>query len=647
MTHHTLAPRASIHASRLLAASLSVASLLAVSGCASPIERQSDKEMQRAMIRAIEQELDHARTSPEQRTLSSTLDLKKLEIREDHLETISKEFSPGGYLDQLRAQYPDEENPISKLVGEDLMGQETKLVGLSLEQSIKTSVGNNLDVEVASFNPAISQALLTQAEAQFDWLFFAEAQYQDSITPQAGQDGFGSGGGVIRNASQTGDASVGVSRQLNTGGSLELSSSINYTNVESSFFGGSPSPNPADSAGLALSLNQPLLRGFGRDTNMAEINLARNAERASVAGLKSTLIDTAAETEKAYWDLVQAYKELVIRSKLVDRGVKVRDDIKARRVQDARQAQIADAVARVERRRSDLLVARTNLRLASDRLKRLMNDPALPVGSEQLIVPSEDVLAEPISYSLLDAITTGVRQRPEMQTALLSIDDATIRQQVADNQRMPRLDLQAQARLLGLDDSFGDAYDDATETRFVDDWLLGLRFEQPIGNRDGEAQYRQRRLERMQSVVDYRRTAQGIVLEIKNALNAVVTNNALIEQSTLSRVAQGEALRSLIVEKELTNAGYSVERLNLELNQQETLASAEIAEAAALTNYSKALVDLHAAMGTILERSRIDFVVPDANQLAPGESGLDYKVEPAQQGDSSDNAQGESEASDG
>ncbi len=609
-----------------LSAPALLASLLAVAGCSSPIERDSEKLLQRSMINAIEREIEYAEANPGSRRIAPALDLKKLEIREDHLEQISKEFSTDGYLEALRAEHPDEESPIAHLVGEDLLGQQTTLIGLSLEQSIQSSVGNNLSVEIARFSPAIAQSALVEAEAQFDWLFFADAQYQDSSIPQAGQ-GFGSTPpGVIRNDAQTATGSVGVSRQLNSGGTIEFRNDIGYNNVDSSFFGTSPSPNPAHNADFVLGITQPLLRDFGREATMAQINLARNAERTSVSQLKNTLIDTAAETEKAYWDLVQAYKVLIIRAKLVDRGIEVRDDIKARRVQDARQAQVADAVARVERRRADLLVARTNLRLASDRLKVLINDPDLPVGSETLIVPSQDALAEPISFSLLDAITAGVQERPEMEQALLNIDDATIREQLAKNQRMPRLDLTAQARLLGFDDSFGDAYADTGRSRFVDDWLIGARFEQPIGNRAGEAAYRASRLERMQSVVSYRQTAQQIVLEIKNALNAVSTNGALIEQSTLSRVAQGEALRSLIVEKELTNAGYSVERLNLELNQQETLANAEIAEASALTEYNKAIVDLHAAMGTILRRNRIDFIVPDANQLAPGESALEYEA---------------------
>ncbi|CAN0593618.1 unnamed protein product, partial [Laminaria digitata] len=188
-------------------------------------------------------------------------DLEKLEIREDHLETIAKEYSPDGYLEQLRAQHPDQDSPIATLVGEDLLGQPTTLIGLSLEQAIQTSVGNNLSVENARFSPAIAQTTLTQAEAQFDWLFFAEGSYQDSSIPQAGQ-GFGGSSGVVRNDSQTAGAGLGVSRQLNTGGVLEIRNDIGYNNVDSSFFGTAPTPNPADNANLTLGLTQPLLRGF-------------------------------------------------------------------------------------------------------------------------------------------------------------------------------------------------------------------------------------------------------------------------------------------------------------------------------------------------------------------------------------------------
>ena len=578
--------------------------------------------MRRAMIRSVQREVEGARgdgdgASARSVDVDSTTDLTKLEIREDHLEQIQKSYSTEGYIEALRESDPEAEDPILALLGDNLLGTETALVGVNLEGAVRGAVRNNLDVEYARYGPAISQSALVEAEAVFDWTLFGSVTGNDSAVPQTSAGAFGTG--VVRPESDGANGEVGLRKTLTTGGSLSVSHQSSYTNVESSFFG-SAAPNPSNGANFVVDYTQPLLDGFGRDTALAQVYLARNAERSSVSALKSSLISTASETERAYWRLVLAYKELVIRSKLLERGIEVRDDIRARRVQDARQAQVADAVARVERRRSDVLTAQTALRNASDALKRLINDERMPVGSEVLLAPAATDVIEPITYSLVDAISTGIRERPEIEQALLTIDDATIRENVAKNGKLPTLDFVARARMLGLDDSVGDSYDDSVSGRFVDDWLVGLTFEQPLGNRAGEAGFRRSRLERLRSIVGYRNAVQGVVLEIKNALNSVVTNAQLIGQTRLSRVAQGEALRTLGVEKELTNLGYSVERLNLELTQQETLASAEIAEAAAIANYNIALVDLHAAMGTTLSRNRIDFVAPDANQLTSAES---------------------------
>ncbi len=605
--------------------------LATLSGCAgSALSERSEAEIRRTMLDALQREVAQSEGTPAPVRLTEPRpNTAKLEIRPEHLELIEEEYSTQADAARVAARLEDGQEGFAKLAGENLMGQPTRTVGVSLERSVQTAVANNLNAEFARYAPAINQATIVEAEAAFDWLLFGSANYRDSATPQAGSGLGGGTPGVVREESTAWNASAGLRRSFTTGGSLGLTHSIGSTDVDSSFFGSTPEPNPARNANFEVELNQPLLRGFGETVNTAEIRLARNAERGSVADLRGELISTVTETERAYWTLVQRYQELVILTRLLERGEQVRDDILARRVQDARQAQVADAIARTERRRGDLLRARQSLRRASDNLKRLVNDPNLPVGSETLLVPLDMPAADEISVSLLDAITTAVAERPELDRALLSIDDAQIREQVARNLRQPRLDLQARARLLGLDDSIGDAYEDSVSNRFIDDWLIGAAFEQPLGNRAGEAAFRRARLQRMQSVVGYRRSVQNVVLEVKTALDGVITNHSLIEQSTLSRIAQGEALRTLAVEKELTNMGYTVERLNVELNQQESLAQAQIAEVAAVINYNIALADLYAAMGTTLERSRIDLVVPDANQLGPGESPMDYVVDPA------------------
>jgi outer membrane protein TolC len=610
---------------------LSATVLAALSGCAgSALSERTEAEIRRSMLDALQREVAQTEGTPEPvRLTEPNPDTAKLEIRPEHLELIEAEYSTQADAARVAARLEEGQDALAMLAGENLMGQPTRTVGVSLDRSIQTAVANNLNAEFARYAPAINQATIVEANAAFDWLLFGSASYQDSSIPQAGSGLGGGSVGVVRNDSTAWNASAGLRRSFTTGGSLGLTHSIGSTDVDSTFFGSTPEPNPARNANFEVELNQPLMRGFGETVNEAVIRLAENAERGSVSDLRAELIATVTETERAYWTLVQRYQELVILTRLLERGEQVRDDILARRVQDARQAQVADAIARTERRRGDLLRARQALRRASDNLKRLVNDPALPVGSETLLVPLDMPAAEEVSVSLLDAITTAVAERPELDRALLSINDAQIREQVAANLRQPRLDLQARARLLGLDDTLGNAYEDSVANRFIDDWLIGAAFEQPLGNRAGEAALRRARLQRMQSVVGYRRAVQNVVLEVKTALDGVITNHSLIEQSTLSRIAQGEALRTLGVEKELTNLGYTVERLNVELNQQESLAQAQIAEVGAVINYNIALADLAAAMGTTLERSRIDLVVPDANQLEPGESPMDYVVDPA------------------
>ena len=575
------------------------------------------------MADAIRREMTEASQDTATRTISRTGGVGELEIRPEHLDEIERDYSVAGYVEKL-SQEAGGADPIQPLLGEDLMGRQQGVQPMSLRRAVLSSVARNLAVQVARFEPSISEAELVRAESAFDWTFFNDFVWQDLDTPQAGQ-GFGGAGQIARNASQSVSNSTGLRKALTTGGSFEVSQDLVYTDVRSSFFGGAPTPNPATSVTFGLALNQPLLEGFGSDVALAQVRIAQNAERAAVAQLRGELITNVATVESAYWDLVQRYYDLIILQQLLDRGVEVRDDIRARRAQDARQAQVADAAARVESRRGDVMRARQSLRRASDRLKLLINDPTLPVGGETLLAPIDTAVDEPLEFNLGDAIIAAVQNRPELDIALLSIDNASIRQRVAENAKLPTLDLRAQMSLIGFQEDASSAYDDSFENEFIDEFLLGAVFEQPIGNRGDQANYRARRLERMQAVAEYRRTAQGVVLDVKDALDAVVLNYQLIEQARTSRIAAGESLRTIGVEKRLRQTGYTVERLDIELTRQEALASAERAEIAALIDYNRSIASLYQAMGTILERNRIDFIVPDGNQLEAGTRAVDVR----------------------
>ena len=594
MNRHPDARRPRSHLAQPVLALLT-ATLAGVPGCVSPLARESQQELTRSISESIRREIRQAQTRPEPHLMTRDKPMSTLDLKDDVLDELSRMAGLGSY------------DPTEFQMSPDLLGEDQHVVGISLERAIRTAARNNLGVQFAQFAPAISQAQLVAAQSAFDWVFFTNLNYRDTNQPRTAPAIGGQAVGLGSDQRQVVDTTVGLRRQLISGGQVTLQQQLIYTDVETKNL--ATSPDPANQINLSLQLNQPLLRNAGSDTALAQVRLAANAERNAIAQLKAQLIQTVTDAERAYWALFQAHRDLLILQRLLNRGIQVRNIVEQRRDFDATQAQIADAAARVENRRADVLRAENNLRQASDQLKAIMNDPELTVGSEVLLVPVDEPLDEPIRYSLLDASLTALSKRPEIQQAILSIDDTSIRQEVAFNGRLPRLDLQTQVQFSALDNKADKAFRNITDGHFVD-YLVGLVFEQPVGNRGPEAQYRQRRLERQQAASSYRNTVQQIMVDLKAAMRDVLTNYQLIAQTRQSRLANAENLRSLKVEIETTR-GLDVNTLDLWLRRQDALATAERAESAALVNYATALARLHSAMGVALERNQIQFDVPD------------------------------------
>src|SRR5262249_1397474 len=161
-----------------------------------------------------------------------------------------------------------------------------------------------------------------------------------------------------------------------------------------------------------------------------------------------------------------------------------------------------------------------------------------------------------------------------------SIDNTSIRQVVANNGVLPRLDMRLQTQFTGEGGSNHGTYHDLITGNHTDFGAM-LNFEQPIGYREAEATVRQRRAERSQAIIAYRNGVQGIVSEVVIALRNVTTNFELIERTRENRYAAAESLRTLQVQEDLIEKK-TVEFLNVKLQRQEQLAQAEQDEVQAL-----------------------------------------------------------------
>lgn len=546
--------------------------------------QQSPSELETSLERVLERARDEGVRLPEGR------------------ETVEQNIAAADRLSGAAA-YADAEPDLST----DLLdAEQTPTVMLDLRSAVRKAVAHNLDLAVARLSPRISEQQLQQAEAVFDTALFGGITQTILDTPRPPSTGPGGIPGLSTDQqSKTTTLVTGIRKDLTTGGRLTAQATVERQES---------SPNLFDfsrfyDADVLLQLEQPLLRGFGSDVNEANIELAGIAKQADIANLKLSMLDLALAVEQAYWQLSAARQSLLIQQRLYERTIAMRDRLEPRFGTDLLLSDLSEVNARIDQRFADVLRARRNVRTLSDRLKRLINDPDLPVIGEAVLAPAQTPADAPITFSLLDEVTTALRHRPEIDTALLAIDDIDVRRVVADNAQLPVLNLVASATLNGLDvNDPGDALGNTTDLDYID-YALGVQFERPLGNRSARALFEQRTLERQQALKSYRSQAQAVTLEVKDALRSVDTNFQLITTTRSQRRASALSLEVAAIQLEQggrnENESFTV-RVDRVLQRQDALAQAELAEVQALSDYMVSLSELKRATGTLLNEAGVE-----------------------------------------
>jgi len=563
-------------------------------GCSHPLQRQAEQDMHEQLIASNRAYLQAVAPGPVVELGRAPSEVEA-ELTDERRAELDKMSGPNAYQGQ----------PLP--LGADLMSQtNTQTVAMTLHDAIHLAAKNNLQVQFAQFQPTINRAQLDQAHAAFDAVFFSNFNFNKLDTPQPsslpGLDAFGS----VQSDNRKLD--TGIRKTLTTGGQITASTSFGRNSRDPSFF----AVETFYETDVMVSLTQPILRNFGTDVNKAQIHLTQNAQQQAVQDLRLQIITTTLETEQAYWSLVFARQRLLIQQRLLERTQADRNQLKQRQNFDVNPVRLTEANSFVELRRADVIRARQQVGLASDQLKRLINSPDLPVAGETLILPVDTAADLPLKYSLIDAVTTALRYRPELQQAVSQIDDASIRQRVADNQRLPQLDIAATASFNSIGDDVGDSYSNLGDGEFID-YIVTAQFEVPIGNRGPEALYHEQKLARHAAVINYQRLAQEVVLDVKDALRNLYTTYQLIGATRAARRAASDNLRAL---EEQEDAGVALTPeflLDLKLSTQERLANAEVQEIQALTDYNTAISNFYRAMGTLLQRNGIDIANPAAN----------------------------------
>lgn len=478
---------------------------------------------------------------------------------------------------------------------------------ITIKACILLALKNNLDIKIERISPSIADESTVSALAAFDPTLFSRFSYgrnrettSSFLDPTAAE---------TSTDTINSEWSIGLKNKFITGTQAELQYKVNRSRTEEQFsiaslFSGTATINPRYNSSLALKITQPLLKNFGIEYNTSNIRISRNNK--AIADLQ--LLDTArvqiANILKVYWDLVLAQAEQNVQKQSLKRAERLLDVNKAK--QELGQASAVDvlqAEVGIATQLEDILIAENQVLNIESKLKRSIL-PASEVSFKHNVrlAPKDRVDYVLEQINLEQVVSVALKARPDYLLIRREIENRVISVAQKENQIWPTLDAFANYAILGGQESnWGNSVDTMAAWENYQ-WEVGVVFEYPLGTRAARADWRKSKLELEQSQLRLLNRETLIVVEIEEFTRNLKTN---IQRIEAAKKARELAEKQLEAEEAKFKVGRTTNKTVLDF--QDDLAQAQIRELRAIVAYKKALIDLKAGRGTLLEDYDIDF----------------------------------------
>lgn len=465
-----------------------------------------------------------------------------------------------------------------------------RVVRLSLPDAIHRTLINSYAIQTQAYNPAVDATRIVEAEAQFDAVFFTNFNYNKQDRPGATK--------AQNTETDVRSYEGGIRKLLSTG--MQVQASYNMTRTWTNV--ALQSPNPSYFNQFTVQFVQPLLRGFGLDFNRSQIELRKLERTSNVERFRQAVRETIFNVEQAYWRLMQARRNIVVSARLLANFEGILNSLQQRLNvgYDVYIVQVKLTESRLEQRQAEFVQLRNDVKNAEDALKRLLNDPQLNQGEDIEIIPVDAPTMESIVVDQLGELTAALNNRPELHVTKLAIEQAQIGIGIAKNQALPRLDLLFRYIIDGLGSNPHRAFSQLSENDF-NEYVLGLEFEWPIGNRGPEAALRRARLQQAQAVSAHRDQIEGVVLDVNQAIRDLQTNFDTLGPRLRAAQASQQQVEATVARLERLDPP----SLEVLLNAYETLGNSRLQLAESLASYNIALVNLERQKGTLLAYNNI------------------------------------------
>lgn len=472
---------------------------------------------------------------------------------------------------------------------------------LSMAQAEAMALESNLGLKADRLAPAIAEENLAAARAVFNPTLSAAFSRNRSESPSS--TAF-EGGGTVVASSVSGNTTV--SQQLPWHGTAyQVSWNAGRSETSQAF----ASFNPRLTAGLTLSVTQPLLQGFKTDGQRAQVETAQRNRAIADIQLDERTISTRVSAQNAYLDLVGA---------IARRGVAVQNlELAQRQLKDNQSRvevgtmapiNIIEAEAEVANREESVILAEAAISTAEDRLRSLILDPSRSDYWTLHIQPTDEITLQPIAPNLEEAVANALANRTDLAVQRRQLEITDISVAVTKNDTLPAVDLSARYSASGtggtqfeydnsqptrplintIERGFGPVFGDAFRNN-LPAWTLSLNVGYPIGKSSTEASLARQRIQRRQQQTNL----DNLVLQITTAVRAAVRDlDTNSKRVTVTQVAVQRARRQLDAEERRFALGLS-ETFTLQQRQRD-LASALINELQAKIDYNRSLIAFEA-----------------------------------------------------
>jgi outer membrane protein TolC len=524
-------------------------------------------------------------------------------------------------------------------------------IPMSLDDAIRKALQNNNSIEITRDDVRYQETQIRSILGFYDPVF--------TITPTLNRNS-------ITGTPATKDLIVNANMQnyVRPGGG-NYNVFFNNTRTEDAFSQaqvssaalGTSSASAVYSSAWGVRYTQPLFRNFKIDNTRRNLKIARRRLEQTDADFRRQTIDTIAQVQRTYWDLVFALRDQQNRQANIELTRESMRQIEARIAAGA-AAPVARAEVATElaSREGDLLLATQQVSIFENNLKQLILRDATSPEWLLSYVPTDKPVVGVDPVNLDSALKDAMDNRFELRRLKLASDINNIDIQYFKNQTKPQVDLVTSFSLEGLARGgrnvateirpFNSASDLLLLNRLNDvnrvlnlpiipndpvtippqasflfggfgrslantlrsdapNYSVGVSISFPFKNKRAEADLAGAHILQNQLDTQMRAQEQVVIVEVRNAAQAVETARLRV---LTARRARENAEIQLEGERKLLDAGKSTTFLLFQ--RENALTNARNAEIRAETDYNKAITDLQRATSTTFIINHIEVESP-------------------------------------